>query len=66
MNKHNRSIEKNEGEEDIPMDPLIPQAPKEKQDSIKKKPYSPEKTEEKKQRAEADRYGEQSVRSGLV
>jgi len=39
--------EKNESDEEVPMDPLTPQAPPNPSDSVKKKPFSKEK--EKKQ-----------------
>jgi hypothetical protein len=66
MHKQPKNADKNEFEDDLPMEPLVPQAPKGKQDAIKKKPYSNEQLDEQKQRAEADRVGEQSVRTGLV
>jgi hypothetical protein len=63
MNKQ-QNADKNECEEDLPMDPLVPQAPKSRQDAVKKKPS--DQADQQKQRAEAEKMGEQSLRSGLL
>ncbi|MCC2679453.1 MAG: hypothetical protein K0R29_2029 [Pseudobdellovibrio sp.] len=47
MGKQTES-EKNEADEEVPMEPLTPQAPSKPSDSVKKKPYSSEP--EKKQK----------------
>ena len=39
--------EKNEADEEVPMDPLTPQAPAKPSDSVKKKPFSSQDQEKK-------------------
>lgn len=61
MGKQTES-EKNEADEEVPMEPLTPQAPSKTSDSVKKKPFSSVGSDKNQRASEFDRPG--ASRSG--